>query len=99
MLVSDEQLGQWFPEVPPADRGMYRDAAEAYIGSRCRIPEGVVPPKDLVEAVRLLVARYAARQNSPEGFVGMSEFGPARISTVDRDVESLIGPYRRVVFG
>lgn len=98
MLVSDEQLVQWFPEASPVDRGMHRDAAEAYIGGRCRIPEGT-PPPELVAAVRLLVARYLARENSPDGFVGMSEFGPARISTIDRDVQSLIAPYRPVVFG
>jgi hypothetical protein len=29
----------------------------------------------------------------------MGEFGPARVPINDRDVNSLIAPYRRVVFG
>lgn len=64
-------------------------------------PPAPVPPApgDLVQAVLLLTARYLARRNSPDGFLGMSEFGVARVPTVDRDVEALIGPYRPVVFG
>lgn len=105
-IVEDERLAQWFPEASEVDRLMHRDAAEAYVRGRCKLPTTVINgevveqiPADLVEAVRLLVARYLARENSPEGFVGMSEFGPARIATVDRDVQSLIAPWRPVVFG
>lgn len=97
-MVSDEQLAKWFPQEPPTEVGMHRDAAEAYITRRCRIPEGT-PPADLVEAVRLLVARYLARRSSPDGTLGMSEFGAGRIATIDRDIEGLIAPYRPVVFG
>lgn len=78
-------------------------AAEAYVGKRVRWgepdPEGNWPPapEDLVQAVRLLTARYLARKASPDGFVGMGEFGPARVPTTDRDVQLLIGPYRQAV--
>lgn len=97
-LVSDEQLLAWFPNEDPVERELARDAADAYILGRCVIPAGL-PPADLVQAERLLIARYLSRRNSPDGMVGMSEFGPARITTVDADVRALIGPYRRVVFG
>lgn len=97
-LVDDAQLAQWFPETLPATREMHRDAAEAYIIRRCRVPEGPAPA-DLVEACRLLVARYLARESSPDGTLGMSEFGAGRIATIDRDIEGLIAPYRPVVFG
>lgn len=78
-------------------------AAEAYVGKRVRWgepdPEGNWPPApdDLVQAVTLLTRRYLARKSSPDGFVGMGEFGPARVPTSDRDVQLLIGPYRQAV--
>lgn len=86
-------------------------SAEAWVRKRVRLPDPepvlvdgveqsvVVIPEDLVLAVCLMTARYLARRNSPDGFVGMAEFGPARISRIDQDVETLIGPYRPVVFG
>lgn len=86
------------------------EAAEGYVWERIRPwyepdsegnpPDPVPPaPATLGQAVRMLTARYYARRNSPDGFLGMSEFGPARVPTVDRDVEALIGPHRPVVFG
>ena len=99
-LVSNEQLAQWFPGENESDLTLARDAAERYVGNVCRIPADLEQvPADLVQAVRLLVARWLARRNSPDGTLGMSEFGVGRISTVDRDVLQLIAPYRRVVFG
>lgn len=99
MIVNSEQARAWFPAEPPAEVDVAHNAAESYVAERCRIPVGPVVPGDLVQAVRLLTARYLARRNSPDGTLGMSEFGVGRIATVDRDVEALIGPYRRVVFG
>jgi len=73
------------------------DAANAWVGARCRVPSPV--PGDLVKAVELLTNRYLARENSADGFVGMQETGgPVYIGKVDRDVESLIASYRRMVF-
>ena len=98
-LVSDQQLAGWFPGEPAAVLQERRDAAEAYIRRMCRVPDQAADRAGLVMAVHLLVARYLARRNSPDGTLGMSEFGVGRISTVDRDVEQLLGPYRKVVFG
>lgn len=78
-------------------------AAEAYVGKRVRWgepdPEGNWPsaPADLVQAVQMLTRRYLARKSSPDGFIGLGEFGPARVPTMDRDVQLLIAPYVRVV--
>lgn len=99
-LVSDEQLTARFPGESETELKIARDAAERYIDARCTLPEDPDrAPADLVQATWLLIARYLARRNSPDGTLGMSEFGVGRISTVDRDVEQLLAPHRRVVFG
>ena len=72
-------------------------AAESAVASLCCWPEGDVPGA-LVEAVVLRTARYIARVDSPSGVVGFGEYGPVRIQSVDRDIESLEGPWRKVVF-
>jgi len=80
-------------------------SAEAVVAKTCRWPsvdaEGMPlnPPEDLVQAVVLRTARYLARRNSPTGVVGVGEFGPVRITSVDRDIEELEQPWRMVVFG
>lgn len=88
--------------------GAYR-AAESYVGKRVRWAAGPTDPDDpdtwppapddLVQAVKFQTARYLARRSSPDGFVGMGEFGPARVPVTDRDVQNLMDPYRRVVMG
>ena len=72
-------------------------AAESAVASLCCWPEGDVPGA-LVEAVVLRTARYIASVDSPSGVVGFGENGPVRIQSVDRDIESLEGPWRKVVF-
>lgn len=86
-------------EVEPAYK-----AAEAYVGKRVRWAaepgdgeEWPPAPDDLVQAVCFQTARYLARRSSPDGFVGMGEFGPARVPVTDRDVQALVDPYRRAV--
>ena len=77
-------------------------AANGWVEARIRPRPSteLEPPADLVQAVALLTNRYLSRDNSPDGFVGMQETGgPVYIGKVDRDVESLIAPYRPVVFG
>lgn len=80
-------------------------SAEAAVAKSCRWPtvdaQGMPlrPPEELVEAVILRTARYLARRESPTGIIGVGEFGPVRISSVDRDIEDLESPYRVVVFG
>lgn len=104
-LVKRDVAATWFPKVSQDEALEAIAAADAWVDARTRWPEtqsdGVPlePPSDLVQACRLLASRYLARRNSPDGFVGMGEMGPARITTVDRDVESLIAPWRPVVFG
>lgn len=73
------------------------DAAETNQSGRLYWP-GVdnlrdVLPADLRQAIYLRTARYLSRRNSPDGLVGMADFGPARISRVDADIAALEGPY------
>lgn len=98
LRVSDTTVQGWFPHEPPAEVHALRNMAVSYIEHRCRVPDGEYPA-DLQQAVRLLIARHLARRNSPDGTLGMSEFGVGRIATVDRDIEAMLAPYRRVVFG
>jgi hypothetical protein len=98
-------LDQIRPDFATHDQTLVAEswaAADAWVAARIRFrpaQPGVDVPGDLVKAVSLLTARYLARRNSPDGFIGMGEFGPARVPINDRDVNSLIAPYRRVVFG
>lgn len=75
-------------------------SADSYISERVDYPtvddagQPLPAPAALVEAVCLLAARYLARRNSPDGMVGVSDLGPARVPTIDRDVERLIDPWR-----
>lgn len=74
------------------------DAANGWV--EARVSYEAPAPADLVKAVELLTNRLLSRENSPDGFVGMQETGgPVYIGRVDRDVESLIAPWKPVVFG
>jgi hypothetical protein len=42
---------------------------------------------------RLLAARFYRRKDSPQGVLGNAEWGFARVSRVDPDVEALISPF------
>lgn len=82
----------------PAIQQGYR-AAESAVASGCLWPAAGVP-EALVEAVVLRTGRYLARQQAPSGVVGVGDFGPVRMVSVDRDIEELEGPWRRMdVFG
>lgn len=77
-------------------------AAEGAVASLCRWPSdqpSIEPPEALIQSVILRTARYLARRDTPTGVLGVGEFGPVRIAAVDRDIEELEGPWRRVVFG
>ena len=85
-------------EVKPSEKAEAAySAAEAAVSARCRWA-GDQAPADLVQAVVLRTARLLARRNSPDGIVGVGEFGPVRIASIDRDIEHLEAPYKRVVF-
>lgn len=92
-------------KVPVAEAQPAYEAAEAYVAKRCRwaVPgagESWPPaPADLVQAVKLQTARMLVRRNSPDGLVGMGDLGVGRVPISDRDVDALMRPYRRVVFG
>lgn len=78
-------------------------SAETYVSDRCVWPEvdadgnPLPAPDTLVRAVLLQAARYQARRNSPDGFIGMGEFGPARVPVTDHDVNRAMAPYRKAV--
>jgi len=73
------------------------EAAESQVASECRW-SAIPAPAALVESVILRTARLLARRDSPTGVIGVGEFGPVRLSTVDRDVEALEAHYRKAVF-
>ncbi|GAB1642533.1 phage gp6-like head-tail connector protein [Krasilnikovia sp. MM14-A1259] len=52
-----------------------------------------VVPDEICQAAALLTARLYRRKDSPQGVVGSSEWGVARVSRFDPDVESLISPF------
>ena len=102
VITALEQIQPSYATHDPAQVQESWEAADAWVAARIRFrptTPGIDVPGDLVKAVTLLTARYLARRNSPDGFIGMGEFGPARVPINDRDVNSLIAPYRRVVFG
>jgi hypothetical protein len=76
--------------------------AEALIQARlCRVPEdpNALTP-DLVQAIYRRVAREVAAKGVPLGMMGGdSEYGTARLSRFDAEIERLEGPNRKVVVG
>ena len=85
-------------------------AAVEHQGSVLHLPTRTVDPCDggdpvdepyYTDALRLAVmlrtARYLARRNSPEGIIGLGEFGGVQIAVVDRDIAALEAPYMPVV--
>lgn len=106
-FVPFETARTWHPSAGVSDEDLTEalGAACDYVAGRARwgavASDGspMQPPAAIVQAVKLLVARYLARRNSADGIVGMSELGPMRITSVDRDVEALIQPFRPAVFG
>lgn len=104
-IVSLETARLWEPSAPEDHLIVALGAACDYVRDRCRwaavASDGSVmdPPGAIVQAVKILTTRYLARRNSPEGILGMDDLGAVRIPGIDRDVETLIQPYRRVVFG
>jgi len=56
--------------------------------------EGAVPPPVKLASL-ILASRLVKRKDSPEGVLGFGEMGGVvRVTSIDRDVVSLIGPYR-----
>lgn len=61
---------------------------------------GVDLPDALYQALLRRIARHLAAKSVPLGLLGVdSEFGTARLSKWDSEVERLEGPYRAMVLG
>jgi hypothetical protein len=54
-------------------------------------------PDAVTQAATLLAARLYRRKDSPQGVLGSAEWGVARVSRFDPDVENLIAPYILIV--
>lgn len=52
-----------------------------------------VVPEEISLATLLLASRLYLRKDSPEGLAGSAEWGMARLSRWDPDVETLVAPY------
>ena len=50
-------------------------------------------PRGVHEAGLLVANRLVSRRNSPDGIVGVSDMGTARIASYDADVSALLGPH------
>ncbi|MFI6160389.1 hypothetical protein ACIA59_10615 [Micromonospora haikouensis] len=80
-------LGQGWP---------YTEVSGPWHGTRLRVTARwgwPAVPEEIGMATLLLASRLYLRQDSPEGLVRSAEFGSARLSRWDPDVESLISPY------
>jgi hypothetical protein len=51
-------------------------------------------PDAVVKATIIQAARLYRRKDSPEGVVGVAEWGTVRVSRIDPDVQALVAPYR-----
>lgn len=85
-VLTDEQLTQVID-------------AEALLQARL-CTTGDVLTSDLIQAIFRRVARTVAARGIPLGMLsGDSEFGTARLSRFDAEIERLEGPNRKVVVG
>lgn len=76
--------------------------AESIIQARlCNTGDGSTPlSPDLVQSIYRRVAREVAARGVPLGMLGGdAEFGTARLTRFDAEIERLEGPSRRVVVG
>ena len=53
-------------------------------------------PADVKQACYIQAHRIFTRAEAPTGVIGVGEFGAIRLTSVDRDVETILNPYRRV---
>ena len=54
-------------------------------------------PAGVEEAGLLLTNRLMARRNSPDGIVGVSDMGTARVLSYDADITALVSPWTEMV--
>ena len=55
-------------------------------------------PTDIRQACNLIAIRQYKRYDSPLGVAGFGDLGAIRVSRFDPDVETLLGPYRKLRF-
>jgi hypothetical protein len=55
------------------------------------------PPAGIHQAGLLLTNRLMARRNSPDGIVGVSDMGTARVLSYDADITALVAPWTAAV--
>ena len=96
-VVSDPQLAQ----VLEAEMALQGQACRVLIATPPVEPPVEEPlPAALAQAIYRRVGREIAARGVPLGMLGAdSEYGPARLSRWDAEVDRLEAPYRVVVFG
>ncbi len=99
-ITTVEVVADWLDRSATDERVIRAfNAAHTYVLDRCTWPDGEPPPDDLVMAVCFQTARVLERRNSPDGTIGVNEFGVVRVGTRDADVADLMGPWRQPVIG
>jgi hypothetical protein len=56
-------------------------------------------PSSVHQSGLLLTNRLMARRNSPDGIVGVSDMGTARVLSYDADITALVSPWTEMVVG
>ena len=92
-VVSDDQLTQ----VLEAEAAIQAAACRVLVVNPLDVVTG--PEAALTQALYRRVARQIAARGVPLGMLGAdSEYGPARLSRWDAEVDRLEGPWRVMVF-
>jgi hypothetical protein len=86
---NSDVLGRPWTEVVYS-AGWISDASKVRVTARWGWPS---VPDGITQAAALLAARLYRRKDSPQGVLGSAEWGVARVSRFDPDVENLIAPY------
>lgn len=73
-------------------------SANSVVTRRIRTDVAEPWPSEVHTAALILGARTLKRRASPEGVAGFGDFGLVRVSAVDGDVETMLGPYLRLAF-
>jgi hypothetical protein len=93
MAIGPDDLAAWLKIPTPtgdalASMEMVIDAVYANIARHYTAPDPVTADWDLAHVMQ--AARWWKRSASPEGVVGFDDLGAIRISTRDRDVETML---------
>jgi hypothetical protein len=75
------------------------DAATTAIGARLGAWVPITWPSNVEQAVLMQGAKLYKRRNSPEGYAGFGDMGVVRVTALDPDVETMLGPDLAFWFG